>query len=453
MMLSDLIPPVPHPHLPHAEMSFAAFDKVFRPVIPPGHTDQTWGRRPASSSAGAGAGAGASASASGGAESKGEDKSKYQSQGKYAGHKGPIVPVPGERNILITSALPYVNNVPHLGNIIGCVLSGDVYSRFCRLRGYNSIYVCGTDEYGTATETKAQKEKLTPQELCDKYHKVHAQCYDWFNIKFDYFGRTTTPKQTEIAQDIFNKADARKYVLEGQMEQLFCKGCERPLADRYVSGTCPHAECRYEDANGDQCDKCGKLVNAVELLNPRCTTCKATPEVKTSDHLFLDLPSIEPELRKFVEANKEHWSANSLQVTQSWLKTGLKPRCITRDLKWGTPVPKSGYENKVFYVWFDAPIGYISITANYCPDAWQQWWKNPKDVDLVQFMGKDNIPFHCVIFPSSLIAADDNYTMLKKISTTEYLNYEGDKFSKTRGVGVFGDSVGKRLVSSRLGLC
>jgi methionyl-tRNA synthetase len=356
------------------------------------------------------------------------------------------VPRKGIRNILVTSALPYVNNVPHLGNIIGCVLSADVYARYCRLRGYNVLYICGTDEYGTATETKALAEGLTPRQICDKYHTIHKQCYEWFGISFDHFGRTSTPLQTQIAQDIFKHCENNDKVLEQDVEQLFCNTDQRFLADRYVTGTCP--DCGYEDARGDQCDSCGHLLNATDLVDPKCHICKNTPVVQKSKHLFLDLPALSDELTQFVDTQsvKGRWSQNSISVSQSWLKTGLKPRCITRDLKWGTPVPRPGYENKVFYVWFDAPIGYLSITANYT-SHWQKWWKanlpDSENVELYQFMGKDNIPFHTVIFPSTLLGAgkSEGYTLLHHISTTEYLNYEDGKFSKSRGTGVFGDSV------------
>ena len=350
-----------------------------------------------------------------------------------------VLPEAGKRNILITSALPYVNNVPHLGNIIGCVLSADVYSRFCRLRGYNTIYVCGTDEYGTATETKAIQEGLTPQQICDKYNKVHQEIYDWFDIDFDIFGRTTTEKQTQIASDIFLKLKANGELIEDDVEQSFCAKCQRFLADRFVLGTCP--QCAYTDARGDQCDKCGNLLNPVELIDAKCFLCSSTPEVRTSRHIFIDLPHIKDRLETWVNKSSAdgNWSSNCVRATNAWIRDGLKPRCITRDLKWGTPVPLPEYSEKVFYVWFDAPIGYISITANYTDD-WERWWKNPDNVELIQFMGKDNIPFHTVIFPSSLIGANDNWTLLKNISSTEYLNYEDGKFSKSRGLGVFGDN-------------
>ncbi|XP_062059355.1 methionine--tRNA ligase, cytoplasmic isoform X2 [Lepus europaeus] len=352
--------------------------------------------------------------------------------------QNPVLPVAGERNVLITSALPYVNNVPHLGNIIGCVLSADVFARYSRLRQWNTLYLCGTDEYGTATETKAMEEGLTPQEICDKYHIIHADIYRWFNISFDIFGRTTTPQQTKITQDIFQRLLSRGFVLQDTVEQLRCEHCARFLADRFVEGVCPF--CGYEEARGDQCDKCGKLINAIELKKPQCKVCRSSPVVKSSQHLFLDLPKLEERLEEWLGKTLpgSDWTPNARFIIRSWLRDGLKPRCITRDLKWGTPVPLEGFEDKVFYVWFDATIGYLSITANYT-DQWERWWKNPEQVDLYQFMAKDNVPFHGLVFPCSALGAEDNYTLVKHLIATEYLNYEDGKFSKSRGVGVFGD--------------
>ncbi|KAM5581303.1 putative methionine--tRNA ligase [Rosa sericea] len=353
----------------------------------------------------------------------------------------PKLPIPGERNILITSALPYVNNVPHLGNIIGCVLSADVFARYCRLRGYNTVYISGTDEYGTATETKAMEEKCSPQEICDKYHKIHREVYEWFNISFDQFGRTSTPQQTEVCQQIFKKLLDSDRLAENTIQQLHCDSCKRFLADRFVEGTCPTQGCYYDSARGDQCDKCGKLLNPTELKDPKCKVCKETPWIRETNHLFLELPLLKDRLEEYINrASVEGcWSQNAVQITNAWLKEGLKQRCITRDLKWGVPVPHDGFRDKVFYVWFDAPIGYISITKCYTPDDWEKWWKNPEDVELYQFMGKDNVPFHTVMFPSALLGTGENWTLMKNISVTEYLNYEEGKFSKSRGIGVFGN--------------
>lgn len=358
----------------------------------------------------------------------------------YKVHEGPITPKKGERNILITSALPYVNNVPHLGNIVGSVLSADIYARYAKNRGYNTLFVCGTDEYGTATETKALEEGVSPQALCDKYHVIHKQTYDWFQIGFDYFGRTTTPQQTEIAQDIFLKLNDNGYLEEQSMRQLYCPVHNGFLADRFVEGTCP--KCGYTDARGDQCDGCGTLLNPFELIEPRCKLDNATPIPKDSTHIFLSLDKLQDKVAAWNKKSQAlgKWSKNGITITGTWLNEGLHPRCITRDLKWGTPVPLASYSEKVLYVWFDACIGYVSITANYTKD-WEAWWKQPEnEVQLYQFMGKDNVPFHTVVFPSSQIGTNEPWTMLHHLSTTEYLQYEGGKFSKSRNVGVFGNN-------------
>ncbi|XP_050524768.1 methionine--tRNA ligase, cytoplasmic isoform X2 [Daktulosphaira vitifoliae] len=349
-----------------------------------------------------------------------------------------MLPKKGETNILVTSALPYVNNVPHLGNIIGCVLSADVFARYCRLRGWNTLYISGTDEYGTATETKALEEGLTPQQICDKYFEIHKEIYSWFNIGFDYFGRTTSPKQIGIVQEIFQVVYNNGYTTTASMEQLLCENCDRFLADRFVEGTCPR--CSHEDARGDQCDGCGHLINATELLNPRCKTCQKNPVIRNSQQLFLNLPKIENKLNKWVEKSGDKWSYNAKVITKSWMKDGLKERCITRDLKWGIPVPLDEFKSKVFYVWFDAPIGYMSMTASHTPE-WRKWWQPENDVNITyyQFMAKDNVPFHSVMFPATLMATEQNYTMVNHIMATEYLNYEDSKFSKSRGIGVFGN--------------
>jgi methionyl-tRNA synthetase len=339
---------------------------------------------------------------------------------------------------LITSALPYVNNIPHLGNLIQ-VLSADVFARFCRSRGYETFYVCGTDEYGTATETRAREEGVTPQELCDRYHTIHTDIYNWFEIAFDQWGRTSTPEHTRVTQDIFLKLHAAGYIRERTIEQLYSETSQMYLADRYVRGTCPH--CGYEDARGDQCENCGKLLDPTDLIDPRSALDGSVPVVKETTHLYIDLPAILPKLQEWMsEASvRGKWARNAIQMTQAWIRDGLRERAITRDLKWGIPVPLKGFEDKVFYVWFDAPIGYISMTASHT-DRWaEEWWKNPDEVELFQFIGKDNIPFHTVIFPSSLLGSGDNWTMLHHMSSSEYLNYEGGQFSKSKGIGVFGN--------------
>ncbi|KAF9410928.1 putative methionine--tRNA ligase, cytoplasmic protein rar1, partial [Entomortierella beljakovae] len=327
------------------------------------------------------------------------------------------LPIPGQRNVLITSALPYVNNVPHLGNIIGSTLSGDVYSRYQRIRGFNALYIGGTDEYGTATATTALVQGVGCQELCDKYHPIHKQCYEWLGIDFDKFGRTTTEEHVKISQDLILSLHKNGYLFEDYMLQLYCSHCDRFLADRFVEGTCP--TCNYDDARGDQCDLCGSLINAIELIDPRCKLDGNTPIQRKSKHLFLDLEKLQPQCEEWFKKSsvEGNWSNNGKIIAQTWLKEGLKPRCITRDMKWGVPVPLKGWEGKVLYVWFEAPVGYPSITANYTKD-WEKWWKNPKDVKLYQFIGKDNVAFHGVIFPSSLMGTGDDWTLLNTLSTT-----------------------------------
>jgi len=355
---------------------------------------------------------------------------------------------------LITSALPYVNNIPHLGNLIQ-MLSGDVFARFCRNRGYDTLYICGTDEYGTATETKAIEEKKTPRELCDYYYAEHIKIYDWFHINFDKFGRTSNEQCTEITQALFEDLDKAGFIKEHTNKQLFCPHCNMFLADRYVDGTCP--KCGSKGARGDQCDDCGALLDPTELLEPRCHTCGSTPEVRETRHLYIDLPSLSKNLDAWMaKASSEgKWSDNAINITKAWIRDGLNERAITRDLKWGIPVPKAGYEDKVFYVWFNAPIGYMSITKQLADELvkagkqsydWKSWWlpaeseeaKGKEKVDLFQFIGKDNIPFHTVIFPCTLLGSPHDWTKLHHMSSTEYLNYEDGKFSKSRGVGVFG---------------
>ncbi|MCQ2586401.1 MAG: methionine--tRNA ligase [Treponema sp.] len=355
---------------------------------------------------------------------------------------------------LITSALPYVNNIPHLGNLIQ-MLSGDVFARFCRNKGYDTLYICGTDEYGTATETRAIEEKKTPRELCDYYYQEHTKIYDWFHINFDKFGRTSNEQCTEITQALFNDLDKAGFIKEHVNKQLFCPKCNMYLADRYVDGTCP--KCGSTKARGDQCDDCGSLLDPIELKDPKCHTCGSTPEVRETKHLYIDLPNLSKNLDAWMAKTSVEgkWSDNAINITKAWIRDGLNERAITRDLKWGIPVPKAGYEDKVFYVWFNAPIGYMSITKQLADELkaegkntfdWKSWWnpaeseeaKGKEHVDLFQFIGKDNIPFHTVIFPSTLLGSPHEWTKLYHMSSTEYMNYEDGKFSKSRGVGVFG---------------
>ncbi|KAH9930044.1 methionyl-tRNA synthetase [Fomitopsis serialis] len=360
-----------------------------------------------------------------------------------------ILPKDGEDNILITSALPYCNNVPHLGNIIGSTLSADVFARYNRTRNRKTLYICGTDEYGTATETQALKEGITPRELCDKYNALHVETYKWFELSFDHFGRTSTPLHTEICQSIYSNLLHNGYLEKQIKDQTYCEGCQKFLADRFVEGTCPH--CGADDARGDQCDVCARTLDAIDLINPRCLISK-THKVTTrsSAHMYVKLDELQPKTEAWIKKRWAlgKWSPNAVinsdgEIVDARMRGGMRPSPVTRDLTWGVPVPivdgedDQGMKGKVLYVWFDAPVGYPSITANYTPE-WKKWWFNQDNVRLYQFMGKDNVYFHTVYFPSIQLGDGRPWTTLFHLSTTEYLNYEGGKFSKSHNRGVFG---------------
>jgi len=339
------------------------------------------------------------------------------------------------KRTLITSALPYVNNMPHLGTLV-CVINADIYARFLRLKKQPVLSVLGTDEHGSTTEVKAVQEGKTPQEITDLYFAEHKKIYEWFNTSFDCFGRTSSPENHQTAQEIFKHLDTNGYITSHTTSQLYDKQAQRFLPDRFVEGTCP--KCGYTNARGDQCDGCGSLLDSTDLINPKSIVTQSTPELRDSTHLFLDLAKLQPQIEEWVEKHKQKWTQNAAGTTKHWLNEGLKERCITRDLSWGVQVPKEGYTNKVFYSWFDAPIGYISIVKESDED-WQHWWQQPDDVELVQFMGKDNIVFHSIWFPALLMGTKQPYTLVSRLAVNEFLNYKGGKFSKSRGTGVFGD--------------
>ncbi|MFA6064548.1 MAG: methionine--tRNA ligase [archaeon] len=342
-----------------------------------------------------------------------------------------------KNKILVTSALPYVNNVPHLGNLIGSVLSADAFSRFMRIDGNEVLFVLGTDEHGTTAEVKALEEGVTPRQLVDKYFIIHKSIYDWFLTSYDCLGRTSSKENAEITQHIFKKLYENGLITEHTITQLYSEKSKKFLSDRFVEGECPY--CHASGARGDQCDACGKLLEPIELINPISKIDGTKPVMKETKHLYIDLPKIEPDLRTWYDTTKKKWSDVAVNITDQWLKQGLKERCITRDLEWGVKIPLAGWENKVFYSWFDAPIGYIGITIENKPDTWKNWWMN-KDVNLYQFMGKDNVPFHAIMFPAFLIGTKENYKLVDYLASTDYLNYEDKKFSKSKSTGVFGDS-------------
>ena len=343
--------------------------------------------------------------------------------------------------ILITSALPYVNGVPHLGHLVGCLLPSDVYARYMRMMGHEVLYVCGTDEHGTPSEVGAAKEGMDVADYCLKYHNRHKEAYDAFNLSFDYFGRTSSEQNREITYHIFEQLDKNGLIEEESIKQIFSIDDNRFLPDRYVTGTCPH--CGYDKARGDQCENCTKVLDPTELINPRSTISGSTNlEVRETKHLFLNLPKLEKQLAEWVKSKEPFWPDVAYSIAQKWLKEGLRPRCITRDLKWGFPVPKKGFEDKVFYVWFDAPIGYLGITKQWADEkpgerSWKDWWLDAKDVYYVQFMGKDNVPFHSISFPATLLGTGENWTKVDYLKGMSYLTFEGGKFSKSEQRGVF----------------
>lgn len=354
-----------------------------------------------------------------------------------------------DKAILITSALPYVNNKLHLGNLIGSGLSADAVARFYRNMGRKVLFVGGTDEYGTATEVASRQAGVSPRELCDMNYKEHVDICKWFNLSYDCFGRTSAENpgnpewaQTEITWDIYKKLVNNGFITFKKELCLYCNEIDSFVSDRFVTGQC--YMCGYENASGDQCDKCTNLVNATKLINP---VYKLNSNYKLvareTETLYLQLPVLEQKLREFISKSSPNWNKNSRITTETLLNTGLIDRSISRDLKWGTPVPdteKFGnqFMKKVFYVWFDAPIGYISITKHAIGEDYTKWWKNPDNVELIQFMAKDNTQFHSIIFPATLIGTGDSYTLPSKISSIEYLQYGDKKFSKSAGVGVFG---------------
>lgn len=351
--------------------------------------------------------------------------------------------------ILITSALPYINGVPHLGHMVGCLLPSDVYARFMRMTGNEVLYICGNDEHGTASEVGALKENMPVQEYCDKYHARHAQTYADFNLSFDYFGRTSSEQNKEMTYHIFEQLDKNGFIEERIMKQVYSVDDEMFLADRYITGTCPH--CGYEKARGDQCENCTKVLEPTDLINARSTISGSTNlEVRETKHLFLNLPKIEQKLTEWLKTKEAFWPDVAYSIAKKWLKEGLQPRCITRDLKWGFPVNKAGYEGKVFYVWFDAPIGYIGITKQWSDEKpnernWKDWWLNAKDVRYVEFMGKDNVPYHSITFPATLLGTGEDWTKVDFLKGFSYLTFEGGKFSKSEHRGVFAEDAVKEF--------
>jgi len=351
--------------------------------------------------------------------------------------------------VLITSALPYINGIPHLGHMVGCLLPSDVYARYMRMMGNDVLYIVGTDEHGTTSEVGALKAGMDVQSYCDMNHKRHYNTYKDFGLSFDCFGRTSSEQNKEMTYHIFEQLDKNGFIEERTIKQVYSVDDKMFLADRYITGTCPH--CGYDKARGDQCENCTKVLEPTDLIDAKSTISGSKNlEVRETKHLFLNLPKIEPILQQWLKTKEAFWPEVAYSIAQKWLKEGLQARCITRDLKWGFPVNKEGFEDKVFYVWFDAPIGYIGITKQWSdekPDErnWKDWWYDAKDVRHVEFMAKDNVPYHSITFPATLLGTKEPWTQVDYLKGVSYLTFEGGKFSKSENRGVFAEDAIKEF--------
>ncbi len=335
---------------------------------------------------------------------------------------------------LITCALPYANGPVHIGHLAGVYVPADIYVRYLRMRGRETLFVCGSDEHGVPITMAARKEGCSPQDIVDKYHNIIKRSFSDFGITFDIYSRTSSPTHHKFASSFFRKLYDEGKFIEQESEQFYDPEARVFLADRYIMGTCP--KCGNPDAYGDQCEKCGSTLSPEELINPRSKVSGAQPVKKMTKHWYLPLNEYEPWLREWILEGHKEWKSNVYGQCKSWLDGGLQPRAVSRDLDWGVPVPVEGAEGKVLYVWFDAPIGYVSNTIELLPDSWEQWWKSP-DTRLVHFIGKDNIVFHCIVFPSMLKAYGDGFILPENVPANEFLNLEGDKISTSRNWAVW----------------
>jgi len=334
----------------------------------------------------------------------------------------------------VTAALPYANGPVHIGHLAGVYLPADIYVRYLRAQNRDVKFICGSDEHGVPITIRAQKEGVTPQQIVDKYHKIIGDSFRDFNVSFDVYSRTSSKTHAEVSSEFFKKLYADNKFIEQTTQQLYDEQAAQFLADRYVVGTCPN--CGNENAYGDQCERCGTSLSPTELINPRSMLSGNTPVLRETKHWFLPLDQYEPWLREWIiEGHKSDWKTNVYGQCKSWIDQGLHARAVTRDLDWGVPVPVPGAEGKVLYVWFDAPIGYISATKEGFPDDWQKYWQDP-GTKLVHFIGKDNIVFHCIIFPVMLKAHGD-YILPDNVPANEFLNLEGDKISTSRNWAVW----------------
>ena len=337
------------------------------------------------------------------------------------------------KRTLVTTALPYANGPVHIGHLAGVYVPADIYTRYLRLKGEDVIMVGGSDEHGVPITIKAQKEGVTPQDIVDRYHKIIKDSMAGLGISFDIYSRTTSDMHRVTASDFFKTLYDKGEFIEKTTQHLYDEEANQFLADRYVTGTCPH--CGNEHAYGDQCEACGTSLNATDLINPKSAITGNVPVMKDTKHWYMPLDKWEPALRKWILEDHKEWKTNVYGQCKSWLDEHLQPRAVTRDLNWGIPVPIEGAEGKVLYVWFDAPIGYISNTKELLPNDWEKYWKD-KDTRIIHFIGKDNIVFHCLIFPAMLMA-EGSYQLPDNVPANEFLNLEGDKISTSRNWAIW----------------
>ena len=342
-----------------------------------------------------------------------------------------------KKRFTITAALPYANGPIHIGHLAGAYVPADIYSRYLKLKGNDVVFICGSDEHGAAIPIRAKKEGVSPQEIIDKYHFMIKDSFLEFGISFDNYSRTSSQIHHETASDFFKKLNKKNIFVEKESEQLYDEKENQFLADRFIEGECP--KCGYKEAYGDQCESCGSSLNATDLINPKSKLSGNKPIFKKTKHWFLPLNNFESFLKKwFLVDNEKTWKTNVFGQVKSWINEGLKPRAITRDLDWGIPVPLDGANDKVLYVWFDAPIGYISATKEWALSNnknWEPYWKDSK-TELVHFIGKDNIVFHCIIFPA-ILKASEEFILPKNVPANEFLNLEGKKISTSKNWAIW----------------
>ncbi len=333
----------------------------------------------------------------------------------------------------VTSALPYANGPVHIGHMAGVYIPADIYVRYLRLKKEDVLFIGGSDEHGVPITIRAKQEGTTPQDIVDRFHTLIKDSFEKFGISFDIYSRTTSKTHHDLASDIFRTIYEKGGFIEQTSEQYYDEDVHQFLADRYITGECPH--CHSEGAYGDQCEKCGTSLSPTDLINPKSTISGSKPVMKETKHWYLPLDQHEAWLRQWILEDHKEWRSNVYGQCKSWLDMGLQPRAVSRDLDWGIPVPVEGAEGKVLYVWFDAPIGYISNTKELLPDSWKKWWKD-EDTRLIHFIGKDNIVFHCIVFPA-MLKAEGSYILPDNVPANEFLNLEGDKISTSRNWAVW----------------